>query len=132
MNTNLDFWIIQNVSMLQLQELKLYWWSLGIHTYYPWINGGKNFWNMFLSMVKKPLQFHTIQKKFLIWISRSFKKGASDNTTISYFDQSFWFSGLWLNLARNLGRSGQYKSWRTERGHVILFFLILNSAYTLV
>ena len=27
----------------------------------------------------------TIQKNFLIWISRSFKKGASDNT-ISYFD----------------------------------------------
>ena len=27
----------------------------------------------------------TIQKVFLIWISRSFKKGASDNT-ISYFD----------------------------------------------
>ena len=35
----------------------------------------------------------TIQKNFLIWISRSFKKGASDNT-ISFFDQSFWFSGL--------------------------------------
>ena len=36
---------------------------------------------------------YTIQKIFLIWISRSFKKGASDNT-ISYFDQSFWFSNL--------------------------------------
>ena len=35
----------------------------------------------------------TIQKNFLIRISRSFEKGASENT-ISYFDQSFWFSGL--------------------------------------
>ena len=51
----------------------------------------------------------TIQKIFLIWISRSFKKGASDNT-ISYFNQSFQFSGLWLFLARDLGRSGQNKS----------------------
>ena len=48
-------------------------------------------------------------KKFLIWISSSFKKGASDNT-ISYFDQSFRSSGLWLILARDLGRSGQNKS----------------------
>ena len=56
----------------------------------------------------------TIEIFFLIWISRSFKKGASDNT-ISYFEQSFWFSGLWLILARNLGRSGQNKSWGTEK-----------------
>ena len=55
----------------------------------------------------------TIQKLFLFWISRSLKKGASDNT-ISYFDQSFRFSGLWLILARDLGRSGQNKSWGTE------------------
>ena len=40
---------------------------------------------------------------FLIWISHSFKKGAS-NKTISYFDQSFQFSGLWLILARDFGR----------------------------
>ena len=54
----------------------------------------------------------TIQIFFLIWISRSFKKRASDNT-ISYFNQSFRFSGLWLILARDLGRSGQNKSWGT-------------------
>ena len=35
----------------------------------------------------------TIQKKILIWISRSFKRGASNNT-ISYFGQSFQFFGL--------------------------------------
>ena len=46
---------------------------------------------------------------FLIWISRSFKKGASDNT-ISYFDHSFQSSDLWFILARDLGRSGQNKS----------------------
>ena len=55
----------------------------------------------------------TIQKNFLIWIARSFKKEASDNT-ISYFDQTLRFSGLWLILARNLGRSGQNKLWGTE------------------
>ena len=55
----------------------------------------------------------TIEKKFLIWISRSFKKGASNNT-ISYFDQFFRFSGLWLILARELGRSCRNKSRGTE------------------
>ena len=55
----------------------------------------------------------TIQIFFLIWISRSFKKVASDNT-ITYFDQSFRFSGLWIILAIDLGRSGQNKSWGTE------------------
>ena len=43
---------------------------------------------------------YTIEICFLILISRSFKKGTSDNT-ISYFDQSFWFSG-------------QNKPWGTE------------------
>ena len=55
----------------------------------------------------------TIQKFFLILISRSFKKGASNNT-ISYFDQSFQFCGLWLILVRHLRRSGQKKSRGTE------------------
>ena len=70
----------------------------------------------------------TIQKISLIWISRSFKKWASDNT-INYFDHSFRFSGLWLMLARNLGRSGQNKSWGTENRERTCnpFFLILNS-----
>ena len=63
----------------------------------------------------------TIQKNFLIWISCSFKEGASINN-ISYFDQSFQFSGLWLILARDLGRSGQYKSWGTQIEEIILFF----------
>ena len=65
---------------------------------------------------------YTIQNNFLIWISCSFKKGARDNTII-YFDQTFRFSDLWLILARDLGRSGQNKSWeqRTEREHVTLF-----------
>ena len=61
------------------------------------------------------LRVRTIQKKFLIWISRSFKKGATSDKIICYFDQFFWFSGLWLSLARYLGRSGQNKLWRTER-----------------
>ena len=43
---------------------------------------------------------HNSKKNFLFRISRSFKKGASDNT-INYFDQSFQFSGLWLILARD-------------------------------
>ena len=43
-----------------------------------------------------------------------FKKGASDNT-ISYFEQSFLFSGLGLILAGDLGRSGQNKLYGTER-----------------
>ena len=60
----------------------------------------------------------TIENFYPIWISRSFKKGASDNT-ISYFDQSFCFSGLWLILARNLGRSGQNKLWGIERELII-------------
>ena len=34
---------------------------------------------------QKKIRETTIQKNFLIWISRSFKKEASDNT-ISYFD----------------------------------------------
>ena len=71
---------------------------------------------------KRPLVPDTIQIFFLIWISHSFKNGASDNT-ISYFDQCFRFSGLWLILARDLGRSGQNMSWGTEIQHVI-FFLI--------
>ena len=62
----------------------------------------------------------TIQKFFLIWISRSFKKGVSDST-ISYFDQSFRFSGLWLILARDLGRSGQNKSWGAENRESFFF-----------
>ena len=62
----------------------------------------------------------TIQKNFLIWISCSFKKGASDKT-ISYFDQSFRFSGLWLIWPRDLGRSGQNKSWGTEREQIFFF-----------
>ena len=65
----------------------------------------------------------TIQKNFLIWISRSFKKGASYNN-ISYFDQSFRLSGLWLILSRDLGRSGQNKLWGTEnRERTNNFFL---------
>ena len=77
----------------------------------------------------KPL-VSTIQKNFLIWISRSFKKEASDNI-ICNFDQSFRFSGLWLILARDLGRPGQNKSWGTEREHVILFlnFWIVRFVY---
>ena len=71
--------------------------------------------------VKCPTIIVYNSKYFLIWISRSFKKGASDNT-ISYFDQSFWFSGLWLILPRDLGRSGQNKSQRTEREQMIIFF----------
>ena len=39
------------------------------------------------TLISNQWSMDTIQKKFLIWISRSFKKGASDNT-ISYFDQS--------------------------------------------
>ena len=53
-----------------------------------------------------------------------FKKRASDNT-ISYFDQSFRFSGLWHILVRDLGRSGQNMSWGTEnreREQMIIFF----------
>ena len=64
-----------------------------------------------------PILQCTIQNFFLIWISRSFKKGASYNT-ISYFNQSFWFSGIWLILARNLGISGQNKSRGTENREI--------------
>ena len=63
---------------------------------------------------KNPFQVDTIEKKFLIWISRSFKNGASDKT-ISHFDQSFRFFGLWLILVRDLGRSGQNKSWGNRK-----------------
>ena len=43
----------------------------------------------------------------------------------------FWpvlpVSSLWLILARYFGRSGQNKSWGSEREQIIIFFLILNS-----
>ena len=52
----------------------------------------------------------TIQNFFQIEFP-AFKKGAS------YFDNSFRFSGLWLILVKDLGRSGQNKSWGTERAH---------------
>ena len=55
-----------------------------------------------MSKVLWPFLWATIENVFLIWIYCSFKKGASDNT-ISYFDQSFRFSGLWLILAKDLG-----------------------------
>ena len=71
----------------------------------------------------------TIQKFFPIWISRSFKKVASDNT-ISYFDQSFRFSGLWPNLARDLGKSGKKKSWWTEREQIISLKKISTVGFT--
>ena len=67
----------------------------------------------------------TIQKFFIILISRSFKKRARDNT-ISYFHQSFRFSGLWLILARELGRSGQNKSWGTENRERTSNYFFLN------
>ena len=44
----------------------------------------------------------TVQKIFLIWISRSFKNGANDNT-ISYFDQSFRLSGLLTYFGQRFG-----------------------------
>ena len=69
-------------------------------------------WRNFLFFKTLILAF-TVQNFFLIWISRFFKKGASDNI-ISYFDQFFRFFGLWLILAIDLGRSGQNKSWETE------------------
>ena len=96
------------------------------------------FWNFFItwgtlhSKIFKNIDFSlwgkvhfTIQKFFLIWISRSFKTGAS-NKTISYFNQFFRFSGLWLIWAKDLGRSGQNKSWRTDRTNNY-FLKILNS-----
>ena len=66
----------------------------------------------------------TIQKKFLIWISRSFIKGASDNT-ISYFDQSFrgslasylFWPEIWGDLVK-ISRGEQ----RTKGEHVIVIF----------
>ena len=58
---------------------------------------------------------------YLIWISRSFKKGASDNT-ISFYDQSIRFSGLWLILARDLGRSGQNNRELRENKYIFLNF----------
>ena len=87
---------------------------------FPLLRNTKKGWNQVKKTVKSkficmwlenlPDCNITIQKNFLIWISRSFKKVAS-NKTISYFDQSFQFSGLWLIWARDLGRSGQNKSW---------------------
>ena len=62
----------------------------------------------------------TIQNFFLIQISRSFKKGANDNS-ISYLDQSFRFSGLWLILAWYLRRSGHNVVGNRERTNI--FFL---------
>ena len=61
----------------------------------------------------------TIQKIFLIWISRSFKKGASDNT-ISYLDKSspsgslasdlFWPEIWWdlVKISRGEQRENKY------------------------
>ena len=66
-----------------------------------------------------PSQFNFV---FLIWMSHSFKKGASYDNTISHFDQSFRLSCLWLILVRDLGRSGQNKSWRTEKQNKWFFF----------
>ena len=68
------------------------------------------------------LMSHNSKMFSYIWIYRTFKKGASNNT-ISYFGQSFRFSGLWHILARDLGRSGQNKAWeqRAEREQIILF-----------
>ena len=66
------------------------------------------------------------KKKILIWISCSFKKGASDNT-ISYFEQSpsgslasdlVWsLIMIWGDLVK-ISRGEQ----RTEREQMILFF----------
>ena len=103
------------------------WWKKNAQ-YLRWkiIKYGKKDWgNSFFNLSSAThFSIHNFQNIFLIWISRSFKKEAS-NKTISYFDQSFRFYGLWLILARDLGRSGQDKSWGTEnreREHVILFF----------
>ena len=57
----------------------------------------------------------TIKNVFLILISCSLKKGASDNT-ISYFDQSFRFSEIQEDLVK-ISRGGQ----RTEREQINIF-----------
>ena len=65
---------------------------------------------------------HTIQNIFLIWISRSFKKGAIDNT-ISYFDQSLRFSGLdlfWSEIWGDLNKTSHGEK-RTERSNYSFF-----------
>ena len=62
-------------------------------------------------------------KKFLIWISCSFKKGASDKT-ISYFVQSFWFSGLLTYFGKRFGEiwSKYVVGNREQRENKYIFF----------
>ena len=95
---------------------------------YGWIGPCKNFFFLENSCTHMGLSYMPVWRclvtgqklKTPLWKSLGVKKGASDNT-ISFFYQSFRFSVLWLILARDLGRSGQNKSWRTEREQKIIF-----------
>ena len=104
-------WVIKIGGILRVRGLRVSWVEESIEEEY--------------------LLYLTIRNIFLIWISRSFKKVASDNT-ISYFDQSFRFSGLWLILARDLGRSGQNKSLGTEREQIFFLKQKFNSDNAIV
>ena len=83
---------------------------------------------------------NTIQILFLIWIFRSFKKGASDNT-ISYFNQSFQFSGaasnlfwseIWGDLVKISRREQRENKWSfflkfwTVKSKGQIFFLVFR------